>query len=733
MKFKRVAAVIAALAAIAPLSANNEVMVKQPVLASEQPSMESEIGILPQWTPMNFVDALEFYNTYGKTHVEDNFICLVKPMRSDETDKFITSYSGSMAMINTPACTSAAVFELEIPEQPDPNDDEALAEYEELCNKLGVPTDDYSFFENYAKSEVQYVFKVQMFRVLEGHDLTVEWIEDLGAGYKKKIIDTFTFENPSGFIEQTDIYNWLPDCPVEYNWLKSYSHESTLASSAACVYSNPYTHTPYIAYCAYVNASTGASLEMEQNGDGEIEYLMESDCNGFNLRSKVELAGGQSSSSVIVYEPIKDGLVDVEWSVGRHWSDEASFDITKGRYNIKNNCSEIVDCSSGSTIISFIDKATGELIDVPENSSFLKNTIQHSPDEPCLSELFPIDSNPCVINSTRAYDPNCSYSFDIRTEDGYYDFEGFEVTSEEDKHVTLNCYLSYKTNPEPVVPDGATRVIIYDKDTGELIPDEVLKYHKFSFSTYIYEKNPDEPDDMIFTNAFCLIDSNNHIIENNKLSHHYKYADSFEFICKDKPEVIYYNNESMDLIFRTKLRVSGNINGDDSFSVADVVTLQKWLLGSADVEIQNGAQADFNFDCKLDVFDLCLMKNKYVEYVMSRGEPILVSVTQAGGYAGEMNNMKIYCEGDKYKMYYYEERKDTEPIVVDITEEDYLKVMELDYDSYFIEEDDDYIIFDGYYFNTMVRYSSGQYEISNGKPTTIVNMYELVQKYIRNR
>ena len=508
MNFKRIAAVITALAAIAPFSASNEAWVKQLALAAEQPSMDSVIGTLPDWTPMNFIDAMEFYNTYGKTHVEDNFICLVKPMRSDEIDKYRTSYSGSMAMINTPACTSPAVFELEIPEQPDPNDEEALAEHEELCNKLGIDTDSYSFFEDYAKSEVQYIFKVQMFRVLEGHDLTVEWIEDLGEGYKKKIIDTFTFENPSGFIEQTDIYNWLPDCPAEYNWLESYSHHSNLGSCGACVYSNPYTHTPYIAYCASVNASTGASLEMEQSGEGAIEYYMESDCNGFDLRSEVEPVDGQTSRSVMVYEPTKDGLVDVEWSVGRHWSDEAPFDITNGRYNIKNNCSEIVECSNVSTIITFIDKATGELIEVPENSSFLKNTIQSTSDEPCLSELFPIDSNPCVINSTRAYDPHCSYSFDIRTEDGYYDFEGFEVTAEKEKHINVNCYLNYKSYPDPILPDGATRVIIYDKDTGELIPDEVLKYHEFRFGTNIGIKNPDVPGGWMYTGPFYTVNSN---------------------------------------------------------------------------------------------------------------------------------------------------------------------------------------------------------------------------------
>ncbi len=608
-----------------------------PAQAAERPELETVIGTLPDWTPFNFVDAMELYNTYGKTHVEDNFICLIKPMRLDEKDKYKTSYSGSMAMVNTPACTGAVVFELEIPEQPDPDDEEALAEYEELCNKLGVPTDDYSFFENYANSEVQYGFEVQFFRVLEGHDLTVEWIWDLGEGYKKMIIETFTFENPSGFIEQTDIYSWLPDCPAEYTWLKSYSYESTLASSAACVYSNPYTHTPYIAYCADVNASTGASLKMEQNGDGEIEYIMESDCNGFDLRSKVELIGGQSSSSVIVYQPTKDGLVDVEWSVGRHWSDEAPLDILNGRYHIKNNCSEIVDCSNGSTIITFIDKATGELIDVPEDSSFVKSTIQYSPDEPCLSELFPIDSNPCIIDSIRAYDPNCSYSFDIRT----YDFEGFEVTSEEEKHINVNCYLSHKANPDPVLPDGATRVILYDKDTGELIPDEVLKHHRFKFGTNIGIKNPSVPGGWMYTGPFYTVDSNNFIIKNDQLAHHYKYADLFEFTTGDEPEVIYYSNESMDLIFRIKIKVSGKINDDSEFNVADVVLLQRWLLGAKDAELYNWAEADYDLDNRLTVFDLIIMKRELLRNYNGLVQPE-VSFIPTGMF---------YIIGDNQNMY----------------------------------------------------------------------------------
>ncbi|MBQ8010326.1 MAG: dockerin type I repeat-containing protein [Oscillospiraceae bacterium] len=573
--------------------------------AADQPSMDSVIGTLPDWTPMNFADAMQLYNTYGKSHVEDNFICLVKPVRLDEKDKYKTSIFGSMAMINTPACTSPAFFTLDIPEQPDPNDAEALAEYEEYCDKLGIPTDDYSFFEAYQESEVQYGFEVQMFRVLEGYDLTVTWTKTIGD--KELTLETFSFENQYGYTGQTDIYSWLPDCPAEYNWLKSYSLHSTLASSRACVFYN------YITYCADVNASTGASLEMEQSGDGAIEFVMESDCSGFDLRSKVEPIDGQGSSSVMVYEPIADGLVDVEWSVGRHWSDEGPFDTTYGSYHIKNDCTEIVDLTNGSTIITFINQDTGELIDIPENSSFLKSTIQHSPDEPLLDELFPIDSNPCVIDSTRAYDPNCSYSFDIRTEDGYYDFHGFEVTSETSNRVEVTCKLSYKTNPDPVLPDGATRITLYDKDTGELIPDEVIRLHNFTFGTNIGYQNDDMPGGWMYTGPFFTVDSNSFILENDQLASHHKYADLFEFCCEDQPEVIYYSNDSMDLIFRIKIEVSGDLNGDDEFSVVDAIALQKWLLRSDQVEIYYLAEGDLDLNGKLDAFDLAIMKLMLVQ------------------------------------------------------------------------------------------------------------------------
>lgn len=54
--------------------------------------------------------------------------------------------------------------------------------------------------------------------------------------------------------------------------------------------------------------------------------------------------------------------------------------------------------------------------------------------------------------------------------------------------------------------------------------------------------------------------------------------------------------------------IIGDINGDKLFNVADVVLLQKWLLGTPDVALADWKKADLCNDDRLDVFDLCLMK-----------------------------------------------------------------------------------------------------------------------------
>ena len=58
--------------------------------------------------------------------------------------------------------------------------------------------------------------------------------------------------------------------------------------------------------------------------------------------------------------------------------------------------------------------------------------------------------------------------------------------------------------------------------------------------------------------------------------------------------------------------IKGDCNGDGTFSVADVVLLQKWLLAVPDTRLANWKAADLCEDDRLDVFDLCLMKRELI-------------------------------------------------------------------------------------------------------------------------
>ena len=58
--------------------------------------------------------------------------------------------------------------------------------------------------------------------------------------------------------------------------------------------------------------------------------------------------------------------------------------------------------------------------------------------------------------------------------------------------------------------------------------------------------------------------------------------------------------------------VQGDINADGKFDIADVVTLNKWLLAVPDTEPANWKTADLCKDGILNVFDLCMMKQKLI-------------------------------------------------------------------------------------------------------------------------
>ena len=62
-----------------------------------------------------------------------------------------------------------------------------------------------------------------------------------------------------------------------------------------------------------------------------------------------------------------------------------------------------------------------------------------------------------------------------------------------------------------------------------------------------------------------------------------------------------------------KFLPKGDVNADGYFTVADVVLLQKWLLAVPDTKLADWKSADLCSDNRLDVFDLCLMKQELLK------------------------------------------------------------------------------------------------------------------------
>ena len=391
-----------------------------PLIAAGQPAEDPLFGVLPDWVPTNFADAVQFYNTHGKSYVAGNIICLVRPMKQNEKEDSMISISGSMTMVNTPACTEPKYYALEIPEKPDPSDEEAFKAYQAYCEKLGLPSDDYGFFESYDKSDL---FEVGLFRVLDGLDLTVEWQQK--DDDESRTLESFSFENKGGTVTETDIYGWLPDSPKEYNTFLD-------ANGRVSV------HDTYIAYCDETNFSMEAAMSMEQSGEGKIREAFRSRCAEYEL-NPVEC---NDYSSVVVYQPEADGIVNATWTVSK--PDETPLYVTRETFEIKDNCKAVSHLSptrKGTTVFTFVDKNTGKLIDPSEYqyTSLQKFSIG----EPCTSEYFILVSNPLTVQSLSAYDPQCWYSFSLETALGRYEAPEFEVTSETADQIEVTCKVRW--------------------------------------------------------------------------------------------------------------------------------------------------------------------------------------------------------------------------------------------------------------------------------------------------
>lgn len=58
--------------------------------------------------------------------------------------------------------------------------------------------------------------------------------------------------------------------------------------------------------------------------------------------------------------------------------------------------------------------------------------------------------------------------------------------------------------------------------------------------------------------------------------------------------------------------VLGDVNNDGKVGVADAILLQKWLLNIPGTKLENWKAGDLCKDDKLNVFDLCVLRNMLI-------------------------------------------------------------------------------------------------------------------------
>ena len=116
--------------------------------------------------------------------------------------------------------------------------------------------------------------------------------------------------------------------------------------------------------------------------------------------------------------------------------------------------------------------------------------------------------------------------------------------------------------------------------------------------------------DLLNSNVPIKIDTSE--FDNSKAGTYHIYA--LYGNAKDSFTVTVFNDteELLRSSYGDGTKLMGDVNGDETFGIADVIMLQKWILGVPNTRLVNWKAADFCEDDKLDIFDLCLMKRALI-------------------------------------------------------------------------------------------------------------------------
>lgn len=614
---------IALLTAGVMLTASAALM---PVNAAEPTSNTRITDKLPEWVPTDFDSALEFRNTYGTTHIEDGLICAVFWEQAEKVPE-----GEPQGVLRYDLRTTKGMTQ---------------------CLKRDI----------YASKDKAFNYEVVVYKpITEGEfelTFTDTWVNTNG---EKNY--TFSIDGLMNAVE-TDIYSWLPDCYEEYRVYELMNREVSVRDN-------------YVVFCFDSTAGTAFDWYPTPSNDYDhsvIDYAMTEYCN----KETSELLDGGEQHRIELYQAKKDGMAKISYDyVANYGKPYLPEEVEK---TLAADCAIVNDAQNillpGNMKVTVVDYDTGKPLTIAEGSGLAVWTdISFDTSEGGVSTgpIYTIDTNPTIIDQLWNFSKADHFGFrlgDYGIPKGYSvpDNNAFIIYSKGcilPDHMTVTEYengsadvvFRLKKESRRVLPEeksayltdlkkGETRITVYDKDTGELIPSELLEHHNIGFGTDIRFEAPNVPGGWMMTGPLYYVDSNPQVYQTD-LANLYRSADVFKFLCDDQPEVTLYDNGAMDLVIRTKIKVSGNINGDSEFNIADLVALQKWLLNAYDKEIYNWAEADFDLDNKLTIFDLVFMRKELIKKVITNYVEPDNKLLYGSMFTVEKDGLKLYLGPDE--------------------------------------------------------------------------------------
>ncbi|MBP5579724.1 MAG: dockerin type I repeat-containing protein [Ruminococcus sp.] len=257
----------------------------------------SETAVLPSWVPSDFVEAMEFDSVYGRTHIEDGFICLVRKMQGDEAE-YSSACAGNCSLsadsLTKHEPVSSSIYHFTMPEKPDRSDEEAYSEYLRQMDILGLNSSvDYDL-----KPDIFY--GVEVYQIPDNYYIGVNWIRTPENGPEELTGDFLFTSDENGVITEEDIYGWLPDSVPEF---RAYTEK----------YGDVSVQGKYIVFCKDIAYSAGYDLSVNCLGAADISRYLK---NTITQPSLIENDGG-SIPTVILYTMATPGLAKVEFCCTR--------------------------------------------------------------------------------------------------------------------------------------------------------------------------------------------------------------------------------------------------------------------------------------------------------------------------------------------------------------------------------------------------------------------------------